>query len=220
MVDGIGRQVVSTRIQARSGNPTEPPQWRSPPQAQWGQAQWGPQQPQGGRSQWAEWTRTTSQATQPPKKKRGRAVGRAVARIVKWVLVAGVVVIVIVVIAAAVGAAHKKAATRTVTGVLVLYDTSSAQASCNTSGTGYEDISEGTPVSITNENGKVVGAADLGAGTRLGGDECDFSWTATGVGPATFYQVTISHRGTVSYSESEMESDGWSVKTTLGHPGN
>jgi hypothetical protein len=106
-----------------------------------------------------------------------------------------------------------------VSGVMSLYDSGVAAAGCDTSNSVYSDIAKGTHVSITNETGKVVGFADLDAPVSLGAGECDFVWQAAGVGRAKLYRVTISDRGSVSYTYAEMVANDWNVSTQVGSAG-
>ncbi|MFE4501722.1 hypothetical protein ACFRFQ_17865 [Rhodococcus sp. NPDC056743] len=68
---------------------------------------------------------------------------------------------------------------------------------------GYDDIRPGAEVKVTDEAGKTLATGRLEGGETSNG-ECVLPFTVSGV-PAgsTFYQVEISHRGGLTYSEAE-----------------
>ncbi len=81
---------------------------------------------------------------------------------------------------------------------------------------GYSDIADGASVTLRDEKGTILGAASLREG-MLAGAGCNFPFTLTDVpDTATFYAVTISHRGEISKSHAEMVADGWVFGLTLG----
>lgn len=69
-------------------------------------------------------------------------------------------------------------------------------------GLGYSDIQTGTQVVITDEHQTVLGAGELSVNGM-----CRWAFTVFNV-PAgkTFYGVTISHRGTIQYTEAELRA--------------
>jgi hypothetical protein len=71
---------------------------------------------------------------------------------------------------------------------------------------GYDDISEGTAVTVYDASGQVVATGSLGSGYRLAGS-CKFTVVVTGVpvGPK-FYQVEVSHRGKISISAEDARA--------------
>lgn len=105
----------------------------------------------------------------------------------------------------------------TATGTLTLSSADgggiSAGASC--SGTaGFDDIREGTQVVIRDETGTTVGVGRLENARSLGSTTCVFSFTVTGVeGGADFYDVEVSRRGGITFSQEELEQG---VSLTLG----
>lgn len=116
-------------------------------------------------------------------------------------------------------AAPTKPATLIINGNLRLTDSSGVQnlddTACQGMG-GYNDIKQGSSVSVTDSAGKVVGIANLGVGKLIGSGmtrECEFSFSVFDV-PAGlgFYGVEVSHRGSVQYKESDLGS----VQVTLG----
>lgn len=95
--------------------------------------------------------------------------------------------------------------------------------SCSGSG-GYDDIRGGAQVTVSNESGDVLAVGRLGAGegvpasSATGSDflYCKFEFEVTGVPRAEIYTIEVSHRGGLSYSFEEMESQGWTVEFSLG----
>ncbi|WP_215789706.1 hypothetical protein [Paractinoplanes bogorensis] len=105
--------------------------------------------------------------------------------------------------------------TLTVSGTMALHDDDllSYDGGCAGNG-GYDDISDGASVTVTDAGGEIVGLGSLTGSTMVSGTECDFSFTVTGV-PAGkgFYGVEVSHRGSVKYAEADLASP---VGVTLG----
>jgi hypothetical protein len=66
-------------------------------------------------------------------------------------------------------------------------------------GIGYGDLREGTEVTLTDESGKVLAVGEL---ARTGA--CSFTFSLDAPTGKKFYGVTISHRGTVHYTEDEL----------------
>jgi len=80
----------------------------------------------------------------------------------------------------------------TVTGTLTIED--------DCTGWGYDDLHDGTEVTLTDENGKLLAVGQL---TRT--STCSFTFTLENVPPGRqFYGITISHRGTLHYSEQQL----------------
>lgn len=73
---------------------------------------------------------------------------------------------------------------------------------------GYTDISAGTAVTIGDQTGQTIGIGALGPG-KLTGDGaqriCQFAFNVTVPAGKTTYTVTISHRGTQSYTPAQVE---------------
>lgn len=86
---------------------------------------------------------------------------------------------------------------------------------------GYDDIHEGAQVTVTDENGKVVGLGNLtSAGlwadapdTLVIMSQCRFNFTVAVPSGATFYRIEVAHRGVVRYTASEVATE---VHLTLG----
>ena len=87
------------------------------------------------------------------------------------------------------------------------------QGECQGTG-GYDDISEGTQVTVYSSAGEVLGTGYLDSATYLD-PVCEFELTVDGV-PAghDFYQVEVSHRGKIAVSDDEARAG--EVALTLG----
>lgn len=83
---------------------------------------------------------------------------------------------------------------------------------------GYNDLGPGAQVVITDEHQTVLGAGQLGVGQLIGSGvtrQCRFDWTVAGVlAGHPLYGVTVSHRGTLQVSESELR--GGDLELTIG----
>lgn len=78
---------------------------------------------------------------------------------------------------------------------------------------GYDDISSGAAVRVSDKTGTLLAEGSL-TGSVHGGDFCTFYFTAPDVPRgASFYDIAVSHRGSVSYDEAEADSG---VHLTLG----
>jgi hypothetical protein len=100
----------------------------------------------------------------------------------------------------------------TIHGSLTLRDPDAGFADmpeCRGSG-GYDDIHQGAQVTVTDPDGTVLAIGSLGPGriTGLGlGDSCRFQFSIGDV-PAGhgLYGIQVTHRGTVVYEESRLDS--------------
>jgi hypothetical protein len=71
---------------------------------------------------------------------------------------------------------------------------------------GYDDITQGAQVVISDAAGKTLGIGALGVGVAEGGT-CLFPFTVKGVKLGSkFYGVSITHRGVVQYTYSQLKS--------------
>jgi hypothetical protein len=118
-------------------------------------------------------------------------------------------------VALLVGIAAAVPSTITVTGAFTLVDEGYGRfgvgsftpgGSCRGDG-GYSDIHAGTQVTIADAAGSVVGTGRLGTGTASSSTTCEFTFTVADV-PAgeDFYRLTISRRGTMTYTAEELEA--------------
>lgn len=116
-------------------------------------------------------------------------------------------------------ATPSSAQTLTVTGVMTV-DAGSLQSlvdpsrDCFTS-RGYNDIHEGTHVTVTDGRGDVVGVGELGpVRWSVDGSDCEHSFTVYDIAAdRPFYGVEVAHRGVLTYPESEIRG---ALQLTLG----
>ncbi|HYQ64532.1 hypothetical protein [Actinophytocola sp.] len=80
---------------------------------------------------------------------------------------------------------------------------------------GYDDIHEGTDVTVYDDTGKIVGASEL-TGSSYGASDSSCTWffQVKVQGGHDFYQVEVSHRGKITVSAAEAKSR--QVALTLG----
>lgn len=71
---------------------------------------------------------------------------------------------------------------------------------------GYDDIREGTSVTVYGADGDVVATGELG-NSKLGSYKCTFKIAVEGVPKGEkFYKVEVSHRGTLQLTAKEAEN--------------
>lgn len=108
------------------------------------------------------------------------------------------------------------ATTHTVSGTVTLTDPDTAAAGCVGLG-GYSDISAGGQVTVTNQSQTVLGSTGLGAGVAdATGTSCVYPFSFSNIPKASFYGLTLTHRGTLQYSYQDMVTNDWTVSMTLG----
>jgi hypothetical protein len=154
---------------------------------------------------------TATEAVEAPTPRRR---GRKIALIVGGVLTAFVLV---GGIASAMGGGTSS--THKVTGTMAVWDADSYVDSgdCFTS-SGYDDIHEGTQVTVSDHSGKVIAITELDDSFGKDGDGlCMWSFKVD-VPSSDFYKFEVSHRGVLVYSASEMDENKWEVDFTLGDP--
>ena len=94
-------------------------------------------------------------------------------------------------------------------------------APCVAADAGYADIHAGTPVVARDTSGAVVGSATLGDGVlrqqplRGRDDDCLFRFSLTVPGRAE-YRIEVSSRGTVAFSQADLERSHWTANLTIG----
>jgi hypothetical protein len=93
--------------------------------------------------------------------------------------------------------------------------TSATGGFCTTSG-GYSDIAFGTAVVVKDAKGEIIATGALGIGETTGSRICQFPLTVKGIPNSDFYSVEVSHRGALSYSIDELESEDWTLHLSLG----
>jgi hypothetical protein len=94
-------------------------------------------------------------------------------------------------------------------------------APCMAADAGYADIHAGTPVVLRDQSGAVVGSAALGGGTlrqqplRGRDDDCLFRFSLT-VPDRAEYEIEVSSRGAVAFSQADLERAHWTANLTIG----
>ena len=88
-------------------------------------------------------------------------------------------------------------------------------------GTGYDDVSKGGSVTVTDESEKVIALGTLSAGSVLtnsttGASYCTFSFSVEKLPKAKFYGVAVGHRNTLRYSRADLQNSHFEVTLTLG----
>lgn len=79
---------------------------------------------------------------------------------------------------------------------------------------GFSDLSEGTPVTVKNSVGTIVGSTSLSIGIPNGAGRCQFWFTMAGVkSGGGFYQIEIGRRGAVTFPEDKAK---YGVTMTIG----
>lgn len=108
-----------------------------------------------------------------------------------------------------------KPATFSLTGEFLLTDGVARTDGTSCRGTGgYDDIAEGTSVTVYDAAGGVAATGSLGASTYVAGI-CTFKVAVPDVPKGEkFYQVEVSHRGKIQLSREEAETG--KLATTLG----
>ncbi|MFI5664405.1 hypothetical protein [Streptomyces sp. NPDC051684] len=82
-------------------------------------------------------------------------------------------------------------------------------------GEGYDDIAEGSSVTVYGAGGDVIATGSLGASQGTAGTPCTFEVTIDDVPKREkFYKVEVSNRGTVQLSADEAETG--QLAATLG----
>lgn len=82
---------------------------------------------------------------------------------------------------------------------------------------GYTDISEGTAVTVGGSTGQTLGIGSLGPGlvfaNSAGNAECQFGFSVSVPAGQSIYTVTISHRGTQTFTPDQVAAG---IQLTLG----
>jgi hypothetical protein len=88
-------------------------------------------------------------------------------------------------------------------------------SACSGSG-GYDDVTSGQQVVVTDQSQTVVGTGNLGDGKAVAVNGCQFSFKVPDLPKTAFYSVEVTHRGKTTYSFDDMQASGWHVALTLG----
>jgi hypothetical protein len=87
---------------------------------------------------------------------------------------------------------------------------------------GYDDIAEGSSVTVYSSDGRVIGVGGLNAGVATAStmdsgktwwEPCTFTFTVRNLPLDNFYQLEISHRGKITVSRQEMNAVGVTLGT-------
>ncbi|WP_222840696.1 hypothetical protein [Actinosynnema mirum] len=115
------------------------------------------------------------------------------------------------------GPAEPKSGPFTLRGTMTLMGGGSSYAAVgDCEGTrGYDDISEGTQVSVYDASGTIVAISELTNSNYLSGGMCRFNFAVPDVPDGErIYQVEVSHRGKISYTEKDARAGA--INLTLG----
>lgn len=85
---------------------------------------------------------------------------------------------------------------------------------CITTG-GYADIQVGAQITVTDQTGTIIGVGVLEPIYLPNDERCVFTFTID-VPEATFYTLTMSRRGNLTYSKQDLEEAGWHVDLVIG----
>ncbi len=110
---------------------------------------------------------------------------------------------------------HAGPPTTAITGTLDLNDIDTALNGCVGTG-GYDDISEGANVVVKDQSGRILASSSLNAGTANGAN-CAYTFTLGGVrADQDQYTLTITHRGDITESATQLRDAGWAFSVSLG----
>lgn len=123
-----------------------------------------------------------------------------------------VLLVAVIVLLTVVGTVTLSSADTTVAGRMTVVTSTNALSassysnggSCVTYG-GYDDIAEGTAVTVRDSTGAIVGVGSLGAG-QGSAYGCSFPFTVTDVPDSDFYTVEISHRGAMTFTAEDIRT--------------
>ena len=91
-------------------------------------------------------------------------------------------------------------------------------ATCYGTG-GYDDMSAGTQVIVSDQDGTTIGTSQLSGGEIVDAatnvvPTCEWTFEVP-VEEAKFYDIEVSHRGSLQFSHEDMEEKDWKVSFTL-----
>lgn len=87
-----------------------------------------------------------------------------------------------------------------------------------TGGGGFDDIRNGASVVVRDQTGVTIATGNIGPGKpdpAFPSVTCVFPFTVLDVPQVAFYEIEVSHRGGVSFSHAELETDNWEVDLEL-----
>lgn len=194
----------------------------------YGQGTPTPPQPMQGHLPPVPAPRTTLPPASPPPPPETKKRSLNLAIIIPWCL-SGVLAIALVLVlvldghvpgaasaGASKGASSGGSPTHTVIVDFVLNDFASANNNCTGTG-GYNDIGAGTPVTIEDSSGTILGAGSLGDGLATGGS-CTWVVNIPKVALGkTFYSAEVGRRGKITQSADELKAANYSFSLSLGN---
>jgi len=81
---------------------------------------------------------------------------------------------------------------------------------------GYDDIGPGMPVTVRDQDGKIIGSSSLpDTGEEIENHACEWTMPIE-VEDAEQYAVEGGHRGAVTYSREQLEGKDWTVMMGVG----
>lgn len=107
---------------------------------------------------------------------------------------------------------------KTIFGGMVVGPSTSVKRSgdiCYTTG-GYSDIKIGTPVTVKDAAGTIIGVSELIPGGIPGAGQCRFAFYLRQVPMTDIYQIEVGRRGALPYKRADLDSMNWTVEFTLG----
>jgi hypothetical protein len=90
-----------------------------------------------------------------------------------------------------------------------------ADSSCSGGAGGYSDIGPGQPVTVKDENGKILASTVLpDTGSSVFG--CVWTMQVLVPGDAQQYGIEMGRRGTVTFSHDKLVADHWKAELSIG----
>ena len=122
---------------------------------------------------------------------------------------------ILLLVAACGGGSHTLHGTLTLT---TSSDITRSGGHCSGTG-GYSDLTAGGAVTVKNESGTVIATGSLDQGVSDATYPtvvCHFAFTISNVPDAKFYSIEVTHRGALTYSQDQLNSNDWKVDATIG----
>jgi hypothetical protein len=92
-----------------------------------------------------------------------------------------------------------------------------ADATCDGGTGGYSDVEPGMPITIRDENNKVIASTEVTDDPKFQTPGVGCMWNMwVNVPLVKQYQVDSGRRGVVTFSREELEKAGWQAEVTLG----
>lgn len=80
---------------------------------------------------------------------------------------------------------------------------------------GFDDLRYEMPITVTNEEGKIIGIGSAGFGVLVDSD-CVFTYKIDNIPRSNFYSIEVGRRGKVNYSIEQIIRDNWKVLISIG----